>query len=154
MLKIDPKLLDEIHAECRRAWPEEAFGIVVGQVGSHLVATQVIPVRNLQNELHQSDPKRYPRDAKTAYVIDPKEIERIAREARDKGEAIVSMFHSHPEHDVYFSREDQDMAAPWGEPLFPHMSYLVVSVVAGEIKGASEFYWDLESKQYVDRKIS
>src|SRR3989338_3122248 len=102
MLKIDPKLLDEIHAECRRAWPEEAFGIVVGEVGSHLVATQVIPVRNLQNELHQSDPKRYPRDAKTAYVIDPKEIERIAREARDKGEAIVSMFHSPPGNPLDF----------------------------------------------------
>src|SRR3990167_6602967 len=152
MLKIDPKLLDEIYAECKRVYPEEACGIVVGEVGSHLVATQVIACRNLQNELHQSDPKRYPRDAKTAYVIDPKEIERIVQEARDKGEAIVSMFHSHPEHDVYFSKEDRDMAAPWGEPLFPHMSYIVISVVGGEVKGESEFYWDLDSKEYVERK--
>ncbi|MBI2339193.1 MAG: M67 family metallopeptidase [Deltaproteobacteria bacterium] len=153
MLQINKKLLDEIFAECKRAWPEEACGMVVGEVGSHLVATQVIPSRNLQNELHRSDPKRYPRDAKTAYVIDPKEIERIAQEARDRGEAIVSMFHSHPEHGVYFSKEDREMAAPWGEPLFPHMSYIVVSVIAKEVKGASEFYWDLDKKDYVERKI-
>lgn len=153
MLKLDDQLLQKIYAECRLAHPEEACGAVVGAVGTHLTATEVIPLRNLQNELHQSDPVRYPRDAKTAYFVDPKEIERIEKEAKDKGETIVSLFHSHPEHDVYFSKEDQDMAAPWGEPLFPHTSYIVVSVCAGEIKGASEFYWDLESKKYVERKI-
>ncbi len=146
---IDQKLLDEIYAESKRCYPDEACGFVVGTTSPE----KIIPCKNIQNEVHTQDPQRYPRNARTAYTIDPKEMEQVQREAQKSGQKILCIFHSHPEHEVYFSAEDKGMAAPWGEPLFPDLSYLVVSVYRGEVKNASEFYWNEEQKDFVEKKI-
>lgn len=45
------------------------------------------------------------------------------------------------------------MAAPWGEPLFSNISYIVVSVYSGEVKNSSEFYWDSEKKDFIEHHI-
>ena len=153
MLQINSKFLSEIFYFCAKGYPDEACGFVLGTVGTRRVATRVVACKNSQNELHAKDPVRYPRDAKTAYTINPKDMEQIAAEAKSKGETIVSIFHSHPEHGVYFSAEDKGMAAPWGEPLFPELSYLVVSVYGGEVKNASEFYWDTNKKDFVEHPM-
>lgn len=154
MLQIDQKLLDEIFKECVARHPEEACGLVLGVVEADRKAKKIVSCKNQQNELHAKDPKRYPRDAKTAYVIDPKELQSIEDQAKTEGLDIIAMFHSHPEHDVYFSEEDKGMAAPWGEPLFPNRSYVVVSIYDKKIKGASDFDWDEEKKDFVERKIT
>lgn len=146
---IDQKLLDQIYAECRRTYPEEACGFVVGRTS----AEKIIPCKNIQNEVHVQDRERYPRDAKTAYTIDSKQMEEVQREAQKSAQKILCIFHSHPEHGVYFSAEDKGMAAPWGEPLFPDLSYLVVSVYGGEVKNVSEFYWDEDKKDFLENKI-
>ena len=149
---INKNQLQTIFEESERGWPEEVCGFVVGlaQNGKR-EAIEVIPCQNIQNLLHQKDPERYPRNAKTAYTIDPKEMNRIQKEAVEKGFEILSIFHSHPEHGVYFSDEDKGMAAPFGEPLFPNLSYLVVSVYGKKVKNASEFFWD--GKDFVEMKI-
>lgn len=151
-LHINENQLQTIFKESERGWPEEVCGFVVGlaQNGKR-EAIEVIPCQNIQNLLHQKDPERYPRNAKTAYTIDPKEMNRIQKEAVEKGFEIISIFHSHPEHGVYFSDEDKGMAAPFGEPLFPNLSYLVVSVYGKKVKNASEFFWD--GKDFVEFKI-
>lgn len=146
---IDQKLLDQIYAESKRCYPEEACGFVVGQTEPE----KIIPCKNIQNEVYAKDRERYPRDAKTAYTIDPKTMEEVRREAQKSAQKILCIFHSHPEHGVYFSAEDKQMAAPWGEPLFPDLSYIVVSVYGGEVKNASEFYWDEGQKDFVEIKI-
>jgi len=74
MLKIEKELLDEIFQECCRAHPDEACGLVLGVVEVDRVAKKIVACKNRQNELHEKDPKRYSRDAKTAYVIDSKEL--------------------------------------------------------------------------------
>lgn len=154
MLVIDQKLLEEIYAESRKTYPNEGCGFVVGKVSDgKRVAEEFIPVKNIQDELHAKDPQRYPREAKTAYAIDPKEMERIEKDAQEKSQKIICIFHSHPEHGVYFSAEDKGMAAPWGEPLFPELSYLVVSVYSGVVKNSSEFYWDNVTNDFSERKI-
>lgn len=150
LLQIDKKLMEQIFEECQKRYPYEACGFVVGKKGT---ATRVVPIENIQNAVHARDPKRYPRDAKTAYTIDPKEMERVTGEAQQQGEATVAIFHSHPEHEVTFSAEDKGMAAPWGEPLFAGQSYIVVSVYGAKVKGASEFYWAPAKKDFVERKI-
>lgn len=149
MLEINQTLLSEIFVESERCYPDEACGFVVGAAG----AEKIIACKNIQNEVHANDRKRYPRDAKTAYTIDPKEMEEVQKNAKKSGNKILCIFHSHPEHGVYFSSEDKEMAAPWGEPLFPDLSYMVVSVYGGHVKNASEFYWDREKKDFLERKI-
>lgn len=153
MLQIDQKILDEIYAESERCHPFEGCGFILGTDGNGRVATRFVAVKNIQNDVHAKDPVRYPRDAKTAYTIDPKDMQKIELDAKAKGEKIINIFHSHPEHGVYFSQEDKDMAAPWGEPLFPSISYLVTSVYAGKLVNCSEFYWSDEKTDFVERKI-
>lgn len=154
MLTIDQNLLNQIYTESRRTYPDEGCGFVLGTItNGKRLATEVIPVKNIQNELHTKDPQRYPREAKTAYTIDPKEMERIEKEAKQKDLKLLCIFHSHPEHGVYFSAEDKGMAAPWGEPLFPELSYLVISVYEGIEKNCSEFYWNPEQNDFVERTI-
>lgn len=153
MLKIEQELLDQIYDECCKRYPDEACGVVFGHVEPICVAKEVVCCRNLQNEVHVRDPKRYPHDAKRAYTIDPKELEKIKQDASRKKMSLVAIFHSHPEHDVYFSEEDKNMAAPWGEPLFGLLSYIIVSVYDRQVKNASEFYWEETKKGFLERKI-
>ncbi len=153
MLQIDQKLLNEIFKESERCYPEEACGFVIGTTVAGRQAEQVVACKNIQNELHTKDPARYPREAKVAYTIDTREMEKIQSQATADKKKLLAIFHSHPEHGVYFSAEDKGMAAPWGEPLFPELSYLVISVYERKIKNASEFYWNNEKKDFVERKI-
>lgn len=152
-LEITQELLNLIYAEGEKQYPNESCGFILGRVHSKREAVEVVCVPNMQNELHQQDAVRYPRDAKTAYAINPKDMESITKDAKSRGLAIIAIFHSHPEHGVYFSDEDKGMAAPWGEPLFPDLSYVVVSVYGGKVKNASDFYWDDRQKDFVEEKI-
>lgn len=139
-ISISPELLDQVFEDSVKSYPNEACGIVLGNADR--VATTVIACKNQQNDLHKKDPTRYPRTAATAYAMDPMDFKKAEDLAKAKGEKIIAIFHSHPDHGVYFSAEDKEMAAPWGEPLFPEISYLVVAVDKGEVTKASDFVWD------------
>lgn len=153
MLSIPNTLLKAMYAEAEKQYPDEACGFVIGRVDSSRTAQAFIPTKNLQNKLHAKDPGRYPRDAKTAYSIDPRAMEEVVAQAKARGFELFAIFHSHPEHGVYFSEEDKNMAAPWGEPLFPQLSYIVVSVYGGIVTNASDFYWDPGKKDFIEQKI-
>lgn len=150
-IDIPEDVLREALAEAVAKYPDEACGFLLGSGGK---ASRFVACRNIQNELHARDPKRYPRDAKTAYVIAPEDQARAAAEAKSLGLQIVAVVHSHPEHDAYFSAEDKANAAPWGEPLFPGTSYVVVSVYGKKVRAVNEYYWDDEKKDFAEKKLS
>src|SRR4051794_15007180 len=105
-----------LHAE--REYPNEACGMIIGPIGKEH-AIGVFPIRNIQDDLHQKEPEKYSRDARTAYYMDPKQQRIVEKEAKEKGFDLKVIYHSHPDHDVYFSEEDKLMAGPWGEPNNP-----------------------------------
>ena len=82
------------------------------------------------------------------YNIDPKELMKILREVDSKQLPIKVFYHSHPEHDAYFSEEDLRMALFDGEPNYPEASYLVVSVYDKKIRDHVMFKWNPESKNF------
>lgn len=142
MITITPDTLVACKKEAIRGYPSEACGFLLGpRIG---VADELVAVPNLQDQLHTQDPIRYSRTSATAYSIDPKLQERIFAEAAAQGRCVTGIFHSHPDHDAYFSAEDRTNAAPWGEPLLPGLAYLVVSVYKGEVKEANQYYWNPE----------
>jgi proteasome lid subunit RPN8/RPN11 len=108
---LSSALLTQIYRHCIAGYPDEACGILMGPLDG--AATQVAPCTNIQNDLHKSDPAAYPRDARTAYLIDPKDLFRLTREARDQGGEFKAIFHSHADVGAYFSDEDQRQAAPF-----------------------------------------
>jgi proteasome lid subunit RPN8/RPN11 len=59
------------------------------------------------------------------------------------------LYHSHPEHDAYFSEEDTRMALFDGEtPIYPETSYLVVSVYDKKVRDQALFSWNPETKTF------
>jgi adenylyltransferase/sulfurtransferase len=140
--------LDEVFAHAEESYPDEACGIVIGKPGDP--NTNIVRrCANLANQYHQDDPIRCPRDAKTAYIMDPKDLLRIQGEADAKGLEFVLIYHSHPDHDAYFSETDRELALFDGEPVWPNLRYLVVSVKNGNVSYCKVFRWDSIVKQFI-----
>ncbi len=141
--------LNEIFAHAEEAYPDEACGVVIGKPGDP--NTNIVRrCANLANQYQQDDPIRYPRDARTAYIMDPKDLLKIQSEADAKGLEFVLIYHSHPEHEAYFSETDRDLALFDGEPLWPQLRYLVVSVKNGGVSYFKVFRWDSIVKQFAE----
>ena len=147
MIPLSKEHLEEIHKHVVEEYPFEGCGIVIGKVGS---TNQDILFRctNIQNKLHEMDPKTFVRDARKAYNIDPKELMKILKEVDSKQLPIKVFYHSHPEHDAYFSEEDARMALFDGEPVYPEASYLVVSIYEKKIRDQALFSWNPETKTF------
>lgn len=129
-----------MHRHALDDYPDECCGIVIGNSDDNASDT-MFRCTNIQNKLHALDPTAHPRDATTAYFIDEKDLFRITREADDQGLVIKLFYHSHPEHDAYFSEEDVRRALFFDEPAYPDARYLVVSVYNKSIKEQALFEW-------------
>ena len=136
----------EISRHAEETFPEECCGIVVSD-GS---TDRPLRLKNRQNELHAADPKEHPRDATIAYSIDELQLESIRREADKIGFALKAFYHSHPNHDAYFSAEDRAGATPFGEPTYPEAAQIVVSVYERTVKAIKAFKWCDETRDFIE----
>lgn len=138
------------HAEA--TYPEECCGALLTDRDGNL---RVWECRNIQNDLHSQDPAKHPRDARTAYYIDPQELLAVTREADATGGEIRAFYHSHPDVGAYFSSEDRARAIieDWDEPIYPDAAYLVLSVRNGVMDDAKAFVWDEQTRDYVEQPI-
>ncbi len=152
MLIICQETLDQITRHAVEHYPSEACGFLIGEKTQNSV-TQFIPCKNVYDEMHAKCPETYPRTSKTAYLIDPKDQQKYFDEAEKSGVAVKAIYHSHTDHDAYFSAEDKLVAAPWGEPMYPDISYLVVSVWDKKLKEMNLFYWDSEKNDFLQQKL-
>lgn len=143
---VHERMIERAEAE----YPDETCGFLF-RTGSEL---EVVPMENIQNRLHAEDPVTYPRDARTAYYFDPGEMQRILTEKERAGAELCGIYHSHPDHDAYFSETDSAAAAPFGEPSYPGVVYLVYSVREGRAVDVKAFDWDETSGAYVEVPIT
>jgi len=140
-----------IHFQAMEEYPDECCGVILGNP-QHGGDDIVLRCTNIQNQLHENDPQNYPRDAKTAFNIESAELLKIENKARTNGWIIKTFYHSHPEHDAYFSDEDKKMAlAEWGEPWYPDATHLVISVYNGEIRDQALFAWDSDKSKFIEQ---
>ncbi len=137
-LKEHQALVDAVFADCAANYPREACGLLLRDAAGALC---VQPTPNLQDRYHALDPVTYPRTARTAYKLN----ERLIARAADQGLSLVGIYHSHCDAGAYFSGEDVRCAAPGGEPLYPGVAWLVVSVLGGTVRAAEMFHFDAES---------
>jgi proteasome lid subunit RPN8/RPN11 len=157
-VRILKDALEKIFEHAVREYPDECCGIITFKAANcndanHADADNknanrndathtVHACRNVQNVLHAQDAQRYPRDARTAYTIDRAQADAIFAAARRDSEEILAFYHSHPDHDAYFSDEDKAVQSVFGEPEFPDALHVVVSVRMGTINGVKCFKWD------------
>lgn len=141
MLTFDDSIWRQIVEQARSGYPDEVCGLLAGPCGERQ-GTAYHPCRNIYDEMHAKDPETYPRTARTAYLIDGAEQQQLFDRVASDGMEVKAIVHSHTDHDAYFSDEDRYVAAPWGEPFYPEISYIVISIFQGEYKAANEFIWD------------
>jgi proteasome lid subunit RPN8/RPN11 len=153
MTSIEKSLLRVIHFQAMEEYPDECCGVILGHP-KNKDEDIVFRCTNIQNQEHERDPENFPRDAKTAFTIDPKDLFAIEKKIRTHGWAIKTFYHSHPEHDAYFSDEDKKMAlSEGGDPWYPDATHLVISVYNGEIKDQALFAWDSENNKFEAQPI-
>ncbi len=162
VLELHSETLDQIYVHAKGEFPDECCGIILSDGTREFVRK----CRNVQNERHAKDPDRYPRDARTAYLMAEDDLNKIHQEGRDKKRQIKVLYHSHPNHDAYFSEKDK-ADATWGDwgPTYPGAVYLVVSVYdwrrfylwllekLGLVKTAKAFAWNEDDTDFVEVPI-
>jgi len=154
LLKLNIEILKQISDHAKSDFPEECCGIILSD-GEQDFLRQCT---NVQNQLHLEDPSTYPRDARTAYQIDPKELLEICKESEAKNRPIKAFYHSHPNHHAYFSEKDKADATVWDEPLYPDASYIVIPVCGDDseaqiLESMRVYTWDLNVGDYLESEI-
>jgi len=93
MLKIANSHYDSIRQHGEETYPHECCGVLLGQMdGDARVVTSIARAGNTRlDSLHNR------------YNIDPKDLIRIQREGRERGEDIIGFYHSHPDHPARWS---------------------------------------------------
>lgn len=155
---------DELRQICEQAeaeYPNECCGVVMSRGEER----QVLRFRNMQDEMHRMDPKRFPRTAQRAYYVgldDHMHMDALVT----VGFAVSIIYHSHPDVAAYFSPTDRDHAAPRPktdatdhqpssptrkrEPVWPGVTYLVVSVMNARATECAAFRWDTAAEDFTE----
>jgi proteasome lid subunit RPN8/RPN11 len=140
MLKIPQKEYVAIRQHGEETYPHECCGVLLGTAdGDERVVTSSARCGNTRVDSPHN-----------RYHIDPKELVRIQREGRDRGEDIVGFYHSHPDHPARWSLTDLEEAHWLG------CSYLITSVAKGkaDLTNSFELAGDGESqKRFLDEQI-
>lgn len=127
-MRIEAAIFEEVKRLCEAAYPYEGCGVLGGPEGGPV--TEAIPVRNAARD-----------EGFDVYRMDPKEQLAAFEELEGKGLERKGFYHSHPDHDAYFSPRDRDSATVDGEPAYPGESYLVLSIGEGCFREAGAFRW-------------
>ena len=149
-INLRPETLDQIAAHAEETFPDECCGIILRDDRQEFVRR----CRNVQNERHAEDPQAYPRDARTAYLMDTNDLIRIHKEADTENRPIAAFYHSHPNHDAYFSDKDKADATAWDEPMYPNAVYIVVSIYEKEIRATRAYGWDEAQNDFVEMQLT
>ena len=151
MLELHRDTTIQINSHAMEEFPNECCGVILTDGVQEFVRR----CTNVQNERHAEDPETYPRDARTAYLMDPNDLIRIHREVDTEGKQIKAFYHSHPNEDAYFSEKDKtDATEPWGIPNYPDTAYVVISLYDGQINTARAYSWNDATEDFVEVPIS
>ncbi len=137
MLKISKSDYDALRKHGEETYPHECCGVLLGQFGDD-GAKSVSRIERCGNTREDSPHNRY--------HIDPKELIRIQREGRERGEDIVGFYHSHPDHPARWSTTDLAEAHWFG------CSYVITSVEEGTAATSNSF--ELAGVEETDKKFA
>ena len=141
MLRVPQSVYDDLRHHGEETYPHECCGVLLGQFEDDGART-VTRLARAGNTRQDSPHNRY--------NIDPKELIRIQREGRERGEDIVGFYHSHPDHPATWSATDLAEAHWFG------CSYVITSVEKGKAAITNAFELtgsDEDVKRLVDEKL-
>jgi proteasome lid subunit RPN8/RPN11 len=141
VLVVAPNSYTALGKHGEEVYPEESCGVLIGRLeGSRRVVISAIPCANARRD-----------SAHNRYAIDPKDVIRIQREARDRELEVVGFYHSHPDHPAQWSSTDLAEAHWLG------CSYVITSVMGGRAAETRSFLLtgsaDEAEKAFVEEEI-
>jgi proteasome lid subunit RPN8/RPN11 len=135
MLKLGRSHYESIRQHGEETYPHECCGVMLGQFeGDVRLVTSLARCGNTRTD-----------SPTNRYHIDPKELVRVQREGRERGEDIVGFYHSHPDHPAQWSSTDLDEAHWFG------CSYVITSVEKGKAVLTNSFR--LTGSDETDKKL-
>lgn len=149
-MRLARAVVDAIAAHALESYPLECCGVVVGLGGDK---QRIFRVRNIQDEMHERDPTRYPRTSRTAYAGHPGDLKAALEAAGRAGGELLAFYHSHPDHAAYFSEEDVAQATPFGEPSYPGALQIVVAVENGAVGEIKAFAWSEPQQTFIEAPL-
>jgi len=137
MLKLSQSHFSSLRQHGEETYPHECCGVLLGQMnGDNVrVVTSIARCGNTRDDSPQN-----------RYNIDPKELIRIQRQGRERGEDIVGFYHSHPDHPAHWSPTDLAEAHWFG------CSYVITSVEKGKAAITNSF--ELDGSDEADKKLT
>lgn len=112
MLTINSQILRALEAHLEAAYPNEGAGLLLGSAvnGGKQVET-ILPLANRWDGAEQHH----------RFLLTPQDMLSGEREAARRGQDVIGVFHSHPDHPAEPSGFDRDWAWPW-------YSYIITTV--------------------------
>ena len=105
---LTPEELVRVRAQAEAEYPAECCGVLLARAAP-VPDRALMPCRNIQDELHAQDPVRHPRNSRTAYFIDPKDLLAIGRR-ESQGYRLATIYHSHVDTGAYFTQTSSVIA--------------------------------------------
>lgn len=142
MLKLSNQDYESLRGHGEETYPHECCGVLLGRFdddGTRIV-TSTARCGNTRTDSPQN-----------RYSIDPRELVRIQREGRERGEDIVGFYHSHPDHPARWSSTDLADAHWLG------CSYVITSVEKGTAAVTNSFELagdDENDKRFVEEEVT
>jgi proteasome lid subunit RPN8/RPN11 len=144
---LNPSTLRDVQAHAVDEYPSMCCGLVIADYAGN---QSVHRCRNIQDELHERDPIRNPQTSTTAFQMSDSQVIGILEDAECSGDRLLGFYYSHMNSEAGFSEQSRSAALYLGEPAFPGVCYIVVSVMGGVARDVKEFIWDARRKDFVE----
>jgi proteasome lid subunit RPN8/RPN11 len=123
MLTIEAQDYDALRRHGEQTYPDESCGVLLGVFGEdQRIVRRTLPCRNASLDSPRS-----------RYSVDPVELVRAQRDAREEGLEIVGFYHSHPDHPARWSPTDLEEAHWIG------CSYVITAIEKGSATQTNSF---------------
>lgn len=130
VVRIHSEAWEEMVRHAAEAYPEECCGVMLGgQRDGVKSVTRAIPLENVFQG---------PRTGR--YEVRTEDLLTATSAARESGLKLIGIYHSHPDHDAYFSELDLRNSCPW-------YSFVVLSLRRGEVDHARCFVPNTEQTE-------
>ena len=143
-------LMLEVFGHARECYPEECCGLVLGV--EEVESWRPLRCANVQSARKARGESDL--DATQAFWIDEQELVSALQAAEKGGESLRAIYHSHVNTRAYLSHADlRGATAQDGQPLWPGVAHVVVSVWEDGVREAAWFDWDRAAQRFRGRLV-